>query len=112
MDNVITLDLYGPSNQMMMLFCRDTNLDNTVLYVINNASCYAKAIEAIANHEGITQREADDRVYQQNGKKFKHKFLKSQGYKMLSALTLAQLNEKIIAHFGVEDTYTTRVAQQ
>jgi len=99
---VITLDLYGPSNQMMMLFCRDTNLDNTVLYVVNNASCYAKAVEAIAINEDLFSEVVDAVVYQQNGKKFKHKFLKSQGYKMLSALTLAQLNEKIIAHFGME----------
>lgn len=111
-DNVITLTLQGPVNQMMMLFNDSHNYDNTVLYVINNASCYASAIEAIANHEGITQRKADDIVYQQNGKTYKQAFLKSQGYKMLSALNLQQLNEKIIAHFGVEDAYTTKAAHR
>lgn len=99
MDNVITLDLNGPSNQMMMLFSRD---NNTVLYVVNNASCYAKAIEAIAIKEDMAQRQVDDLVYQQNGKTFKKAFLKSQGYKMLSTLNLQQLNDIILPHFGQE----------
>ena len=103
MDNVITLDLNGPANQMMMLFCRDNTVDNTVLYVVNNASCYAKAIEAIAIKEDTTQRQVDDLVCQRNGKTFKKAFLKSQGYKMLSALNLSQLNDIILQHFGVSE---------
>lgn len=100
MDNVITLDLNGPSNQMMMLFSRD---GNTVLYVVNNASCYASAIEAIAIKEDMTQRQVDDLVCQQNGKTFKKAFLKSQGYQKLSALSLFQLNDIILQHFGVSE---------
>jgi len=109
MDNVIILTLQGPANQMMMLFNDTSNLDNTVLYVVNNASCYAKAIEAIAINEGITQREADDIVYQQNGKTYKRAFLKSQGYTMLSQLLVSQLNDLIIKHFGVDECTTKAV---
>lgn len=101
-ENVIELTLSGPANQMMMLFCRDNTVDNTVLYVVNNASCYAKAIEAIAIKENMAQRQVDDIVYSQNCKKFKAKFLKAVGYQKLSALSLGELNNKILQHFNME----------
>lgn len=102
MDNAITLTLQGPANQMMMLFNSTSNLDNTVLYVVNNASCYIEAIEAIAIKEYMAQSQVDDMVCQQNGKTFKKAFLKSQGYKRLSALNLSKLDNLILQHFGQE----------
>lgn len=102
MENVIYLDLQGPANQMMMLLCRGNSVDNTVMYVVNNATCYANAIAAIAKNEGLTERQVDDMVYSQNGKKFKYKFLKAVGYKNLSACSLAQLNAKLLQHFNLE----------
>lgn len=102
MDNVIILTLQGPANQQMMLFNRTDNLDNTVLYIVNSATCYASAIETIAIRENLTPRQVDDIVYKQNGKTYKKAFLKSQGYKMLSTLNLQQLNELILKHFGRE----------
>lgn len=102
MENVIYLDLQGPANQMMMLLCRDNSVDNTVMYVVNNATCYANAIAAIAKNESLTERQVDDMVYSQNGKKFKHKFLKAVGYKNLSTYSLAQLNTKLLQHFNLE----------
>ena len=104
MENVIYLDLKGPTTQMMMLLCRDSLVDNTVMYVVNNATCYANAnaIAEIAKNEGLTERQVDDMVYSQNGKKFKYKFLKAVGYKNLSACSLAQLNAKLLQHFNLE----------
>lgn len=103
MENVLYLDLQGPTNQMMMLLCRDNTVDNTVMYVVNNATCYANAIAEIAKNEGLTERQVDDMVYSQNGKKFKYKFLKAVGYKKLSTYSLAQLNAKLLQHFNLDD---------
>lgn len=51
MENVIYLDLQGPANQMMMLLCRGNTVDNAVMYVVNNATCYANSIAEIAKNE-------------------------------------------------------------
>ena len=105
MENVIYLDLQGPANQMMMLLCRGYS----VMYVVNNATCYASAIAEIAKNEGLTERQVDDMVYSQNSKKFKYKFLKAVGYKNLSACSLAQLNTKLLQHFNLDDDATKAV---
>jgi len=99
---VITLTLQGPPNQMIMLFNRTEFIENTTLYIVNNASCYAKAIEEIAIKEDMTQRQVDDIVYIQNGKTYKKMFLKSKDYKVLTSYDMVKLNELILQHFNVE----------
>lgn len=103
MNSVITIRAEGQPNVMAFLFVKDEQTMDGVMYVVENATCYAHAVQLIAEKEGITQRQADDIIYRQNCKKFKHKFLKAQGYKMLSALNVDGLNAILSRHFNLAE---------
>lgn len=98
-NEVITINLDGIRNTMAFLYVKDeTNMEG-VLYIVNNAKTLAEALWHISGKEG---RLVSYKVQRQQLKTFKYKFLKHQGYKKLSKLTLDELNEKIYQHFGVD----------